>query len=420
MKQLIKKILKKLKFVRKLHRFIIDDYNKTKERNVNIDEITPLKGTEGIDNDKIRLNLLIPTLKKEHVFGGITTAIKIFNEIAGDEFDKRIILTDSDVHDEDLAILDRAEIVSIRSKSKAAFQVIAANERLNYCLPVTKNDIFIATSWWSAYILKPFIKWQNETLECDHKMIYLIQDYEPGFQAWSSRYVLADSTYKNGEDIIAIFNTKLLKDFFLLEKYTFYKEYYFEPVLNETLKRILLKSDSKKNLRKKQMIVYGRANVDRNCFEIIVGSLRDLLNKYEDAMEWDFISLGENHPAIDLGKGKQLISKGKVSLEEYANIMLESSVGLSLMVSPHPSYPPLEMSTFGVITITNTYKNKDLSEFNDNIRSISDCSFENLAYEIQKAMNESEKGNNISINELYVNSNTSLSKMCKEIHNEIQ
>ncbi|MBP7967934.1 MAG: hypothetical protein KAZ24_00570, partial [Brachymonas sp.] len=38
-----------------------------------------------------------------------------------------------------------------------------------------------------------------------------------------------------------------------------------------------------------------------------------------------------------------------------------TAVGLSLMVSPHPSYPPLEMAAFGARVVTNGFANKDLS-----------------------------------------------------------
>lgn len=417
MKKFIKKILKKSRLIRRLHCAIIDNYNRNKERNVNIDEIIPLVGTNGIDNGKIRLNLLIPTLKKEFVFGGISTALKLFNEVAGNDFDKRIILTDSDVHTEDLDILEGAKIVKMNEKSAHSFQVIAGNERRKYQLPVTENDIFIATSWWSAYILLPFIRWQNKQFGCNHKLVYLIQDYEPGFQPWSSRYILADSTYKSGEETIAVFNTKILMDFFRNEGYTFFKEYYFEPVLNNSLKNILF--ETKNVLRKKKLIVYGRASVDRNCFELIIGSLRVLVENYKQAVEWEFVSMGENHPSIELGKGKILTSLGKLSLEGYAQEMLEASVGLSLMVSPHPSYPPLEMSTFGVITITNTYKNKELSNFNDNIRSIDNCNFENIANELATAMSLYTEYREPAINDSYVYDETSFSNMCKKLHKEL-
>lgn len=51
-------------------------------------------------------------------------------------------------------------------------------------------------------------------------------------------------------------------------------------------------------------------------------------------------------------------------------MLLESSAGISLMASPHPIYPPLEMAHFGVRTVTNSYTCKDLSTFHPNITSI--------------------------------------------------
>ena len=61
-------------------------------------------------------------------------------------------------------------------------------------------------------------------------VVYFIQDYEPGFYPWSSRYLMADSTYRSELPMIAIFNSKLLYDFFKSNGYKFEQEYYFDPV----------------------------------------------------------------------------------------------------------------------------------------------------------------------------------------------
>ena len=37
-----------------------------------------------------------------------------------------------------------------------------------------------------------------------------------------------------------------------------------------------------------------------------------------------------------------------------------SAIGISLMVSPHPSYPPLEMAHLGMLVLTNGFGAKDL------------------------------------------------------------
>ena len=82
---------------------------------------------------------------------------------------------------------------------------------------------------------------------------------------------------------------------------------------------------------------------------------------------------------MDLGAGVRLRSAGKMALEEYAQLMRESAVGLSLMVSPHPSYPPLEMAHFGMRVVTNGFADKDLSRWHENIHSLRDCSPESVA-----------------------------------------
>ena len=52
---------------------------------------------------------------------------------------------------------------------------------------------------------------------------------------------------------------------------------------------------------------------------------------------------------------------GKMSLDDYADILNRSAIGVSLMISPHPSYPPLEMANAGCLTITNGYEGKDMT-----------------------------------------------------------
>ena len=62
------------------------------------------------------------------------------------------------------------------------------------------------------------------------------------------------------------------------------------------------------------------------------------------------------------------------------------------MVSPHPSYPPLEMATFGIKVITNAYGSKDLTSFSQNIISLKDCSSANIAKTLMNICQNEEDG----------------------------
>ena len=62
-------------------------------------------------------------------------------------------------------------------------------------------------------------------------------------------------------------------------------------------------------------------------------------------------------------------SVGKLEIEAYGSLLRESALGVSLMVSPHPSYPPLDMAHLGLRVVTNTFGPKDLSSWHENIVS---------------------------------------------------
>jgi len=245
-------------------------------------------------------------------------------------------------------------------------------------------------------------------------LIYFIQDYEPGFYQWSSRYLMANSTYKNDVRTIGVFNSKMLYSFFKKHDYSFEQEYYFDPVLNEKLRNNLL--DNYMPSRKKQLIVYGRPSVPRNAYELILDSLQLWTAVQSDIQEWSIISIGELHPDITLQNGAVLKSLGKLTLDEYAIFMKETYMAISLMVSPHPSYPPLEMSTFGVRVITNNYDNKNLSDFNENIISLDNVSAQSICETLTRLAAEYPHGKGIIAIPEYLNgTENNLNNICDNI-----
>ena len=94
------------------------------------------------------------------------------------------------------------------------------------------------------------------------------------------------------------------------------------------------------------------------------------------------MSVGESHPDIDLGAGIVLHSIGKLSVAEYAELLRTSAIGISLMISPHPSYPPLEMSHLGLLVLTNRFGEKDLSTWHTNIVSLRSMTADGLAEDL--------------------------------------
>lgn len=340
---------------------------------VSIPQIRPIK-VKKASRDFKRINLLIPSINEEHFFGGTATAIRLFEEIMtqakkiDEDVHARIIATDARPKQSALDNFKMYHHVLLNSDCRDRKQLTSMGPERCPEILVTPGDRFIATAWWTAYTALEIITQQIALFGPNsQKLLYLIQDYEPSFYNWSTHYALAESTYQASIPTVAVFNSSYLKAYFNNNRYHFLKEYVFEPRLSAELKRWLSREA---HPREKTIIFYGRPSVDRNCFALIIEALRKWVRIQPDHKQWRILSVGEAHPPIDLGNNQTLQSMGKLSLPAYAKLMQTSAIGISLMISPHPSYPPLEMAHFGLLTLTNTFGNKDLSKCHQNITSL--------------------------------------------------
>ena len=187
----------------------------------NVYEITPYTFRK-IEYPNRRMNLLVPSINAEHVFGGISTALKFFDTLVKAlGYDARIILVDAEP---DKAAIkkysDEYTFVKAEDDSLVAKQIMPYSNRFNRSIPVSENDYFLFTGWWTAYCCQDaYVGFENTFGIKPNIFLYFIQDYEPGFYSWSTKYLLADSTYKSDYPTIAIFNflfILMLLSFFLL------------------------------------------------------------------------------------------------------------------------------------------------------------------------------------------------------------
>ena len=260
-------------------------------------------------------------------------------------------------------------------------------------MAVSEGDVFIATAWWTAHLALKILDWQDTQFSySDRNLIYLIQDYEPGFYPWSSRWLLADSTYRMSDRTVAVINTSQLALHINGLGYKFKSYYVFEPRLNRELRNHLQYSQLKKIDKKRRILIYGRPNVERNAYSLIISGIKEWASRdLHTASKWEVLSVGVPHQDVPLANGKHVRSLGKLSIDEYAKVMRTSSVGISLMVSPHPSYPPLEMAAFGMLVITNSFGVKRPSSIHTNINAIDMVTPHTISDAISSACEKYEK-----------------------------
>ncbi|MBU6525669.1 hypothetical protein OGR47_01405 [Methylocystis sp. MJC1] len=320
-------------------------------------------------NARPRLNLLTPTVNPQQIFGGVATAMKLFTELAdvlGEDYDRRIIATDADIEPEAYAKLSDYEAVPhAASLDLGRHLLVDAYERDGSRLDVRANDIFVATAWWTALFALDLERDRARLFGGELPFVYLIQDDEPYFQGRSSRYALAEATYRHGARTIAIINSEEL--FSVMQgKYAFGEAYCVPYEMNRAISAALRPAP-----RERLILIYGRPNVTRNAYELVCDALfrwqqRDPIR----ASRWRLLFLGEEFPDTLAYPVQNATVGGKASLEDYAGYLSRASVGVSLMLSPHPSYPPLEMAEAGLLTITNSFEGKNLTSRFDNIISL--------------------------------------------------
>ena len=309
------------------------------------------------------VTILVPTLNPTEIFAGIVTALDIGVGLAKAGHHVRFVATDLPVSSPGASrsfVLKRLGAEAKAAEARISLHCGIARDRV----PAHKDDLFLATAWWSTHVA--------HTQMHDHgfhqrRFFYLIQDYEPNFYAWGPEYADAMASY--GFDFTPIFNTTLLRDYFRDMGFGFATPgaLAFHPAI-EIGRYASRPRTAPKD--KRRIAVYGRPEVPRNMFPTAVEALERWLSASgitPDQVE--IVSVGLRHPSVVLSTGHVVRSLGKLAWEDYPDYLAGVDIGLSLMYSPHPSHPPIEMAASGVRVVTNTFGPKDLGALSPAILS---------------------------------------------------
>lgn len=226
-----------------------------------------------------------------------------------------------------------------------------------------ENEELVATSWWTANITECVRKQLNK-----EKFIFFIQEFEPIFYESGSMYSLALESYTFPH--YAVFSTHFLLSYFEKNSLGIFSQsggkdnsVYFENAI------VNLKPANNIAPRKtRKFLFYFRpeSHAARNMFEIGFVALRKAIKDGIFQNEkWEFFGMGSflsEKTEIPIYKDHKLRIIPKTNLEEYKKLIPEFDVGLSLMLSPHPSLVPFEMCSAGMNVVTNSFENKTKDE----------------------------------------------------------
>lgn len=306
-----------------------------------------------------RVNLLIPTFDLKHLFGGYIAKFNLARKLSEAGYRTRIVTVDP------TPPLPRSwrEQVEAYQGLEGAFENIEIffARDTGEALEINPRDRFVATTWWTAHLA-------NDALartEHDH-FLYLIQEYEPLTFVTGSWSAMADATYDFPHR--ALFSTELLREFFRDRRYGVFadgkkkgdeKSVSFQNAITPVTAPPAAELSGRKARR---LLFYARpeAHAARNMFEIGLMSLQQAVEQGVFGPEWSFHGIGtvEGGNRLRLTEGVDLEILPRTGQDDYGELLAGHDVGLSLMLTPHPSLPPIEMASAGMLTVTNSCDNK--------------------------------------------------------------
>ena len=304
-----------------------------------------------------RVNLVTDSINSSSLFGGVSTSI-IFCALLA----KRLNCQ--------LRVITRTE----KAASHNFFEVLKNNNvaykdnvefmyvdlfSTSIDIDVSSDDIFVATSWWTAHSCL-------ESVEAN-KIIYFLQEDERMFYSYGDDHLRCSSVLSN-PDIKFVINTKFLFDHFVSQGFKNIAQngQWFEPSFSsyEDIRTLNQHSASKK-----KFFFYARPNNHRNLFYLGLKTINAAVTRGILNLEvWEVCFVGQNLSTVDFPRAFEPTVIEGLNWAEYASFIGSVEVGLSLMYTPHPSYPPLDLAASGAIAVTNQHGIKqDLSCYSDNI-----------------------------------------------------
>lgn len=307
-----------------------------------------------------RINIIHPSIDLKHFFGGFIAVFNLAVRLRARGHRVRVIaLERSDLPRDWRDSVGAYEGIG-DSIHQIEVEVAAPRSR-----PVTfsAKDSLIATHWTAAHVAAAALP----SLEAD-RFLYLIQEYEPFTFPMGSAAALARASYDLPHT--ALFSTGLLAEWFAAERIGVFRE--SDPPgeqLSATFENAITpvgpsSADSLDRPGPRRLAFYARPeqHAARNLFEVGAMAL-DTACAAGHFRGWELAALG----SVDLPGGSLELPRSGVRLQVvprtrqsgYADLLGTFDVGLSLMYTPHPSLVPIEMASAGMVTVTNTFGNKD-------------------------------------------------------------
>ena len=228
----------------------------------------------------------------------------------------------------------------------------------NGSLPYRAGEVFLTTSWWSTWAALRSVDPQ--------RIVYLLQEDERLFYPSGDEQIACSEVMSDSRIRFAV-NTSMLRDYLVAQGFENIgvNGTAFEPAFPENIYfHEMRQADDRR-----RFFFYARPDNVRNLFLRGLEAVKEaIVCGILDPDEWELYFVGTGIPPITLPHGAVPIVSENLPWSEYAALVRRVDVGLSLMSTPHPSYPPLDLAACGAVAVTNRFGPKQsLDAYSKNI-----------------------------------------------------
>jgi hypothetical protein len=303
-----------------------------------------------------RVTMVTDSIAKGSLFGGVGTAL-IFSTLLANKLDAELRIVTRNEPPVPRNVDHVLGVYGIELQREVQFRFISAFDGTQD-LDLLPDEIFVTTSWWTTAATLPGVPARD--------IVYLLQEDERMFYAFSDERLRCDRVLRNA-DIRSVINTKLLYDHLLSAglDHLATKGLHFEPAFPTAVFHPRPRTAG----GKRRFVFYARPNNTRNLFFLGIEAIdAAIVRGIIDPEQWEIVLVGRDIPELSFASGILPTRLQNLDWSEYAELIGGADLGLCLMYTPHPSYPPLDMVASGAVVVTNRYANKqDLSGISRNL-----------------------------------------------------
>jgi len=317
-------------------------------------------------NGQRRVTLVTDSISKGSLFGGVGTGLILGAQIANAlNATLRIVTRTERATPENVQHV--LSVYGLRLQKDIAFDFAWIEDR-RHELELRPDELVITTSWWTTAAALPGIP--------PRQIVYLLQEDERMFYPFGDERFLCERILGR-RDIRFVVNSELLFRHLVQSGLANIAErgLWFEPAFPANV--FHPREDAHRTRRR--FFFYARPVNARNLFYLGLEVIRNAVERgILNPEEWEICFVGKHIPEVALVKGLKVTRLEDLDWAAYASFIGGVDLALSLMYTPHPSYPPLDVAASGGIVVTNRHGPKqDLSRYSRNIICV-ECEVEAL------------------------------------------